>query len=340
MDVNDIAGVGKAIEKLIDLLRGFGWKIYEPLHIKRIAKSESFKRKLETDDKIYEMEKISEFITKNSNLNINHNNNGTEISNANILLENTKARLVNQELSRTSNIQNVISKTYDILKDEEDVSDKPVDKDWFTRYFNIVQDISNEDIQDLWAKLLAGEIKQPGSFSYRTLETLKNMTTDEAELFTKVAKLLFYGKEREKYIFKNLTLLQKYGISLSDITKLMDSGVISSLNDLNLTISSEIVISNNNYLFKLSKNKNKNTNILIINLMDVNVFKLSESGKEILELIDDKCSNDDFFIDNIKSIKENFKNSCEYEVKRIKYIDFKNDIIYTIDENENLINDI
>ena len=117
-------------------------------------------------------------------------------------------------------------------------------------------------------------------------------------------------------------------------------GVISSLNDLNLTISSEIVISNNNYLFKLSKNKNKNTNILIINLMDVNVFKLSESGKEILELIDDKCSNDDFFIDNIKSIKGNFKNSCEYEVKRIKYIDFKNDIIYTIDENENLINDI
>uniref|UniRef100_UPI003F4C6ED9 DUF2806 domain-containing protein n=1 Tax=Brachyspira catarrhinii TaxID=2528966 RepID=UPI003F4C6ED9 len=340
MDVNDIAGVGKAIEKFIDLLRGLGWKIYEPLHIKRIADAESHKRKLETDDKIYEMEKISEFITKNSNLNINHNNNGTEISNANILLENTKARLVNQELSRTSNIQNVISKTYDILKDEEDVSDKPVDKDWFTRYFNIVQDISNEDIQDLWAKLLAGEIKQPGSFSYRTLETLKNMTTDEAELFTKVAKLLFYGKEREKYIFKNLTLLQKYGISLSDITKLMDSGVISSLNDLNLTISSEIVISNNNYLFKLSKNKNKNTNILIINLMDVNVFKLSESGKEILELIDDKCSNDDFFIDNIKSIKENFKNSCEYEVKRIKYIDFKNDIIYTIDENENLINDI
>lgn len=338
MDVNDIAGVGKAIEKFIDLLRGLGWKIYEPLHIKRIADAESHKRKLETDDKIYEMEKISEFITKNSNLNINHNNNGTEISNANILLENTKARLVNQELSRTSNIQNVISKTYDILKDEEDVSDKPVDKDWFTRYFNIVQDISNEDIQDLWAKLLAGEIKQPGSFSYRTLETLKNMTTDEAELFTKVAKLLFYGKEREKYIFKNLTLLQKYGISLSDITKLMDSGVISSLNDLNLTISSEIVISNNNYLFKLSKNKN--TNILIINLMDVNVFKLSESGKEILELIDDKCSNDDFFIDNIKSIKENFKNSCEYEVKRIKYIDFKNDIIYTIDENENLINDI
>ncbi|WP_028328660.1 DUF2806 domain-containing protein [Brachyspira alvinipulli] len=339
MDINDIAGVGKAIEKLIDLLRGFGWKIYEPYHIKRIADAESYKRKLETDDKIYEIEKILEFITKNSNLNINHNN-GTEISNANILLENTKARLVNQELSRTSNIQNVISKTYDILKDEEDVSDKPVDKDWFTRYFNIVQDISNEDIQDLWAKLLAGEIKQPGSFSYRTLETLKNMTTDEAELFTKVAKLLFYGKEREKYIFKNLTLLQKYGISLSDITKLMDSGVISSLNDLNLTISSEIVISNNNYLFKLSKNKNKNTNILIINLMNVNVFKLSESGKEILELIDDKCSNDDFFIDNIKSIKENFKNSCEYEVKRIKYIDFKNDIIYTIDENENLINDI
>ncbi|TVL67081.1 membrane-fusion protein [Brachyspira hyodysenteriae] len=336
MDVNDIAGVGKAIEKLIDLLRGFGWKIHEPYHIKRIADAESYKRKLETDDKIYEIEKISEFITKNSNLNINHNNNGTEISNANILLENTKARLVNQELSRTSNIQNVISKTYDILKDEEDVSDKPVDKDWFTRYFNIVQDISNEDIQDLWAKLLAGEIKQPGSFSYRTLETLKNMTTDEAELFTKVAKLLFHICYKYNCLFKKFDLLSKYDIDYIDVVKLVEIGLIVPVEHAVLSFNKFMILFNDNYLFRAELEK-ENLNDIETIINNQNVLIVSRVGNEILKLIDNKYSNNEYFINNIKIIRDEIKGISNCKLNRI--ITNENSITF-LEPNENLINDI
>ncbi|PPS21187.1 DUF2806 domain-containing protein [Brachyspira murdochii] len=330
MDVNDIAGVGKAIEKFIDLLRGFGWKIYEPLHIKRIADAESHKRKLETDDKIYEMEKISEFITKNSNLNINHNNNGTEISNANILLENTKSRLVNQELSRTSNIQNVISKTYDILKDEEDVSDKPVDKDWFTRYFNIVQDISNEDIQNLWAKLLAGEIKQPGSFSYRTLETLKNMTTDEAELFTKVAQFFIFDGQKNCYILNDHDLLKRYGVIHYYIVTLIDIGLINSSLNTGITVNNNLTMFNNNLIFSIYNN---------IGMVQIPILTVSKTGNEILKLIDNKCNSDQFFIDSIKIIKNMFAQNVRCTLHKIDYIDDKG-IIHTIDDNEDLMKNI
>lgn len=330
MDVNDIAGIGKAIEKFIDLLRGLGWKIYEPLHIKRIADVESYKRKLETDDKIYEIEKISEFITKNSNLNINHNNNGTEISNANILLENTKARLVNQELSRTSNIQNVISKTYDILKDEEDVSDKPVDKDWFTRYFNIVQDISNEDIQNLWAKLLAGEIKQPGSFSYRTLETLKNMTTDEAELFTKVAKFFIFDGQKNCYIFNDHDLLKRYGVIHYYIVTLIDIGLINSSLNTGIIVNNNLTMLNNNLIFSIYNN---------MGMVQIPILTVSKTGNEILKLIDNKCNSDQFFIDSIKIIKNMFGQNVRYTLHKIDYIDDKG-IIHTIDDNEDLMKNI
>lgn len=53
--------------------------------------------------------------------------------------------------------------------------------DWFVRFFEDAGNISDEKMQELWAKVLAGEIKQPGSFSLRTLDVLRNLSSEEAE---------------------------------------------------------------------------------------------------------------------------------------------------------------
>jgi hypothetical protein len=45
------------------------------------------------------------------------------------------------------------------LKKENDVSDTPVDEDWIVRFFNVVEDISDEMMQQLWGRILAGEVK-------------------------------------------------------------------------------------------------------------------------------------------------------------------------------------
>lgn len=51
--------------------------------------------------------------------------------------------------------------------------------------------VSNVGIEDnerrtWWARLLAGEVQQPGSYSLRTLAVMDTLSTEEAELFTKV----------------------------------------------------------------------------------------------------------------------------------------------------------
>ena len=46
--------------------------------------------------------------------------------------------------------------------------------------------MSSEELQTLWGRVLAGEIKSPGTFSLRTLEFLKNTSHEEA---LKIAKL-------------------------------------------------------------------------------------------------------------------------------------------------------
>ena len=41
------------------------------------------------------------------------------------------------------------------------------------RFFDAVGNVSNEELQKLWGKVLAGEMQQPGSCSLRTMEVIR-----------------------------------------------------------------------------------------------------------------------------------------------------------------------
>lgn len=56
------------------------------------------------------------------------------------------------------------------------------DPDWIERFIELAEDTSNKHIQKLWAKILAGEVINPGSFSYKSLITLKHITPKEADI--------------------------------------------------------------------------------------------------------------------------------------------------------------
>lgn len=57
------------------------------------------------------------------------------------------------------------------------------DPDWIERFLELAEDTSNSNIQKLWAKVLAGEVINPGAFSYKSLITLKHITPKEADTF-------------------------------------------------------------------------------------------------------------------------------------------------------------
>lgn len=56
-----------------------------------------------------------------------------------------------------------------------------VDPDWFYHYCEHVQNISTHAMQKLWARILAAEISAPGSFSYKTLNILRQMHHKDAQ---------------------------------------------------------------------------------------------------------------------------------------------------------------
>ena len=98
------------------------------------------------------------------------------------LAETVSQRIQFQEEKRQSNIMNVIDQAAHELGDRE-VQDHEVDHDWTARFFNDVQDVSSEEMQELWAKILAGEVQQPRNTSLRTLRILKDLDPSTAMLF-------------------------------------------------------------------------------------------------------------------------------------------------------------
>jgi hypothetical protein len=93
----------------------------------------------------------------------------------------TDLRIEHRETLRQENIEKVVSIAANEMSDK--VSKEPVDLDWSLQFFDAAQDVCDEDMQSLWARILAGEVSDPGSYSKRTLQFLKTLDKFEAEKF-------------------------------------------------------------------------------------------------------------------------------------------------------------
>ena len=102
-------------------------------------------------------------------------------------------RIQFQEEKRQANIGSIVRQAALELGDKE-VQDHEVDHDWTARFFDDVQDVSSEDMQQLWAKILAGEVERPGSTSFRTLRVLKDMNQHVARIFSWFCVLCVYSE--------------------------------------------------------------------------------------------------------------------------------------------------
>lgn len=204
---------GKSLQKLIEVISNGIGTYYRPKAIRKEAES-----------KAYEIEIIERAKSKAIA-------EGKEIE-AETYLRIQERTLFN-ELERQKSIENVVEIAANQLKDEKNISEEPVDKDWSKRFFNIVQDISDEDMQTIWGRILAGETKKPNSYSLRTLEFLKNLSKNEAEIFTKFAKIKLNSGKDHFICFENSQFLEsEFNIKLSDILLMVELGLVLSKDSL------------------------------------------------------------------------------------------------------------
>lgn len=282
LEISDLLGLSQPLTKLVETVSGGIDTLYKPWHLKRMAKA-----------KAEEINLISAAIVNNSNLPINyqHGNVGIDSSDIQNLLLRTQQRLLQEEMKKQQNMDAVVARAAEELQTKEQVSEVPVDEDWAARFGNIAKDISSEEMQNIWGRILAGEVEKPGSFSIRTLDTIRNISRSEAVAFQKIVPLVMKcGKE--VVISSRKEILNQHGVTYEDIMLLDECGLMAS---------------NTSLILNMRLRKGMKTNIRTESLIaivegtaveeetvSIGIYSLSKAGRELYSILAHN-SDDNYF---------------------------------------------
>lgn len=258
---------GKPIEKLIDVIsKGIG-TIYKPTAMRKEAESEAYKIE------IIERAK-SKAIAE-----------GKEIEAESLIR--IEQRFLFKEQEKQKNIDVVTRIAAEQLSQLPSVSSDKVDEYWTRRFFNIVEDISDDEMQQLWGRILAGEVKQPKSFSLRTLELLKNITKEEANVFIKFAKAKIVAEDIA-FILSNQDdkfLEHEFEITFLERLLLTELGLLRGETNLNFSLTA-----NQNEktveIFQYGKTGIQFNRMENSPQQEVQIIVFTSSGKELSQLIE------------------------------------------------------
>ena len=138
-------------------------------------------------------------------------------------------RLERESVRHTQNLNAIGLKS--LPHYNEVIDPDAVPEGWMAEFTERCKNVSDEAVQELWAKLLAGEANAPGSFSRRALNVLSGMESSDAELFTKLCRTVWlFGNQPAPLIMPEIIRGDYYGkLGLSDpvLMHLEDLGLIN-----------------------------------------------------------------------------------------------------------------
>lgn len=153
MNIGDLAKPATALVEKIAEATG-GW--LKPFQIKRVARAEAAADEIRAAGQI----KITE------------------------LEQRALRRFVGEEGKKQENMESITGKTIPQLEANADPSQ--IDNDWMTNFFEKCRLISDEEIQNLWSRVLAGEANNPGKYSKRTVDFIGSLDRNDADLFMRL----------------------------------------------------------------------------------------------------------------------------------------------------------
>ena len=182
------------IEKIAEATGG----VFRPFQIRRVAQAEADAKKIETVANI-------------------------EIAD---LERRALHRFLHEEAKKQVNIESITQKALPAIG--ENAQPEKIEDDWITNFFDKCRLISDDQMQNLWAKVLAGEANNPGKFSKRTVNLLASLDKADAELFRNLCSFgwvvgnlvpLIYDVQGEIY--------NKAGINFTSLKHLDSIGLVS-----------------------------------------------------------------------------------------------------------------
>jgi hypothetical protein len=119
-----------------------------------------------------------------------------------------------------------------------------ISPDWINNFEGEASQKSSSEMQELFGRILAGEIAKPGTFSIRAVKILGQLDAPAAKLFQKLCSVTIAMRIQDRFLdarvpslngnaasnslakyglsFDNLNTLQEYGLVISDFNSWMD----------------------------------------------------------------------------------------------------------------------
>jgi uncharacterized repeat protein (TIGR03899 family) len=201
MEINDLAGLKDPLTKLVESVSGAIGVLYEPRRIRKKAEADA--------DAMLTLAKGEMEVEE--------------------LKRRADERVSYTEMRRQKNVERIVEQAAKELP--EAVDEKPADEDWIAQFFNLSQDVGDEEMQTLWARILAGEVARPGKFSLRTLQAVKLLSKEDARLFSQYCSYVWQPAGRALCRYTNNETneyLASRGIRLSERQHLQNLGLIYS----------------------------------------------------------------------------------------------------------------
>ena len=198
--LEDVLGLSKPLTQLIDRIFDLTGILYEPRRIRNVAQAEADADLIKTQGQ----SKIKE------------------------LQQRAALRFISEEAKKQENMESIIEKAIPFVTEDSSKPDE-MEGDWIVNFFDKCRIISDDDMQQLWSKILAGEANAPGTYSKRTVNLLGSLDKQEANLFTSLCSFnlraadrivpLVYDYHADIYIKQN--------IGFEALSHLDDIGLIS-----------------------------------------------------------------------------------------------------------------
>ena len=97
-----------------------------------------------------------------------------------------EALVASRPIKQQANIEGITYAALSYLN--SDAAPQDVEDDWVTNFFDKCHNISDKEMRQVWARILAGEANKPGSFSRKTVNVMADLDKADAELFRNLCR--------------------------------------------------------------------------------------------------------------------------------------------------------
>ena len=197
INLGNVGNLTKSADTLVKKISNAVGEFFEPRQIIRVAEAKAEAAKIEAQSEI-------------------------EITD---LHRRAARRWIGEEAQRQRNMESITAKALPQLN--ETATPSSVEDDWIVNFFEKSRIVSDNEMQELWSRVLAGEANDPGTYSKRTVNFLSDLDKGEAALFTKFCGFAWVIGDLVPLVFNvQAEIYKKHGINFGALQHLDSIGLV------------------------------------------------------------------------------------------------------------------